>query len=304
MKENDVAQISEQFGLSKEIVEASVNDGTLSQRISDSIKNNFVLYKKDEFEGFKRNHALEVQDGYFKELVEKAKKQDLPSELYAPVKGAAYQQLERELSKRFDITEYKDVTDLVDKAVKRTSASGKPTDLEQKIAELQQANLALTEEKNNAVKDVEQRYKERYINEKKSAILDNVPFDFSDVKPDEVGQRKAKTQNILKSVFEQEYTLDIDEQNRVIVKNKEGKVMKNQATLEPTPAQDVFVSLAKEYNIKLTSPDSGGQGGKSSHKSNAAFSDFDSFQKWAADNNIKVNSAEYIKAWKDSGLKQ
>ena len=38
MKENDVEAISTQFGITKEIVEASEKDGTLGTRIQDALK--------------------------------------------------------------------------------------------------------------------------------------------------------------------------------------------------------------------------------------------------------------------------
>ena len=71
MKENDVAQISEQFGLTPEIVEASANDGTLGQQIKDALKDQVVYKSQSEFDAFKANHAKEVTNSYYSDLVEK-----------------------------------------------------------------------------------------------------------------------------------------------------------------------------------------------------------------------------------------
>src|SRR5574343_1484639 len=114
MKENDVAYISKQFNLEKEIVEASVNDGTLGQRIEDSLKNK-IIYSKDEFEKFKNNLSAEAQTKYHNELVEKANKGEIPNDLHKPIKGAALQQLERDLSKEYEVTDYANIRDLISK---------------------------------------------------------------------------------------------------------------------------------------------------------------------------------------------
>ena len=299
MKDNDVAQISEQFGLTKEIVEASVTDGTLGTRIKDSLSKK-VIYDPDKFEAFKKNHAAEVVNSYYNDLVEKAKKGDVPQDLYVPIKGATLQQKEREWSKKFNVETYKDIDDLIEQVVK-TSANGKTKpEIEQQINELKNANLKLKEEKENAVKLVQDEYKGKFLNNEMSITLDQIPFDFTDAKADEIATKKQKVQTILKSVFNQEYKLDTDSQGRTIVL-KGSDVLKNNATLEPLPVKDVLISLAKEFNLKLTSPDIGGQGGTGSRNSSDAKLSPEEFRAYCTANNIPNGSAESMKIWKERG---
>jgi hypothetical protein len=301
MKENDVAAISEQFGLEKEIVEASISDGTLGQRIKDSLKNK-VIYAPEEFDKFKSNHAAEVTNSYYADLVEKAKKGDLPQELYAPIKGSAYQQLERELSKKYGVENYKDINDLVDKL---KSSANKNTDetLISELNELKSINAQLAKDKDDAVKTVEEKYRTAALQKEQSELLSRVPFDFSGVKADELDTTKQKTQTLLKSVFDANYSLSYNDAGKVIViKKEDGQTLKNAATLEPISAAEVMVNLAKEYNLKLTSPDSGGQGGQSSARNNAAFTDAESFYKYCEANKINPHSPEGIALWRNSGL--
>jgi hypothetical protein len=301
MIEKDVIEISQLFGIEKEIVEASEKDGTLSQRIKDSLAKKKV-FAVDEFDKFKTNYAKEVKDNFFDELVEKTRKGDAPNELHKAVKGAFLQQKEREYAKKFDITEYSDFDDLVEKAISKTTATGKKPEVDKLIQDLREANTKLVQEKDNAVKDVEARFKSQSIERDKKDLISKVPFDFSDKKADEIENAKQKTQNILKSVFDQEYRLDYDDKGRLVVIDKEGKIKKNQATLEPVDPSNVMVDLAKDYNLKLQSPDRGGQGGKSSQSSGQMFSSQDEYEAYCKANNKSPYDKDMVKLWKASGL--
>jgi hypothetical protein len=302
LKENDVAQISEQFGLTKDIVEASANDGTLGQRIKDAIKDQVVYKDQAEFEKFKTNHGTDVTNKYFADLVEKAKKGDIPQDLYAPIKGAALQQFERETAKKHGVETYENVNDLIDQLVKK-SANGKGNeDLERKIDELKKTNLNLAKEKDEAITTVTNEYKAKFLSKEKDEAINLVPHDFSNVKPDELESRKLSTQKTLKNVFDADYKLDYDENNMPVVL-KDGEIIRNDLTHDPVPVLDVMIETAKAIGQQLTSPDTGGQGGSSSGSSNAAFHDADSFYKHCASIKINPTSPEGLKLLADSGVK-
>lgn len=300
MKENDVEFIATQFGIQKDIVEASVNDGTLSARLKDSLAGK-KIYTADEFETFKKNHAIEVTTSYYNELVEKAKKGDVPQDLYKPIKGASYQQLERDLAKEHDISEYKDIKDLLGKVVSK-SASNKDPDLTKKIEDLKTANIKLQEEKENAVKGIEEKYKLKAIDREKLDTLTKVPFDFSDAKAEDLEKVTQKTRTLLKSVFDAEYKMDFDDKGNPVVIDREGNVKKNGATLEPVSAYEVMVDLAKEYNLKLQSSDKGGQGGKSSQGDSALFGDAEAYTKYCESKGLNPYSKEALELFRKSGL--
>jgi len=174
--------------------------------------------------------------------------------------------------------------------------------MQSKLDELKAANVRLLEEKDNAVKSVEQKYRDLNLNKSKSILLNSVPFDFSDLKPEEVEASRAKTQNLLKGVFDAEYSLDFDTNGNEVVK-KGNDIIKNEATREPVPAKDVLISLAKEYGMRLISPDSGGQGGKSSAGSNPGkYSTIEEFEDDMKKKGISTTSSEYVKSWIASGL--
>ena len=301
MEKTDVDGISQLFGIDAEIVEGSVKDGTLSVRIKDALAKKKV-YDPNEFETFKKNHANEVIDSYYADLVEKSKKGDIPAELYKNIKGSALQQKERELSKEFEVPEYQNLDDLIRKAISKTTATGKKSELEQKIEELKTVNLQLVKEKENALDEVERKYRDQSLAREKRDIISHVPFDLSDKKPEEAESSRTKIQNILSSVFDSEYHLDYDDKGRLVVMDKEGKIKKNHATLEPVDPSSVMVELAKEYSLKLLSPDRGGQGGKSSQGTAPQFANYTEFEAYCKANKIDKHSRDAVKLAKTSGL--
>jgi hypothetical protein len=301
MEEQDVAYFVEQLGLEKEVVEAAIKEGTLSQRIKDATKDQVVYKTPDDFEAFKTNFKTEVETKYISDLEEKAKKGDIPQILYAPIKGAALQQAERELAKKHGVDEYDNLDDLVGKLIK-TSANGNVNEeLQRQLDELKTRNQQLADEKEEALSTVEKDYKNKFLTKFKEDMVKNVPHDFSSVNKDELTTYQERTRKVLTNVFDADYTLDYDENGREVVK-KDGDIIKNQNTYEPVPVLDVFTSLAKEIGQKLKSPDSGGQGGSSSGKTTGSYATVEEFEADMASKGIKNNDPKYIEAYAASGL--
>lgn len=288
MKDNDVAQISEQFGLDQEIVKQSAEDGTLGARIKD-VLNGKVIYSKDDFDTFKKNYAAEITDSYFSDLVEKAKQGDVPQDLYKPIKGASYQQLERTLSKKYGIEDFSDVEDLIEKV--KSSASGNTDESQRLIEELRQANTKLQEEKENAISTVREEFKFKMLSRDTESLLNEIPFDTDDPK---------RTQSLLKGVFNGEYKLDYQDDKLVVLKGDE--VVKDEATRAPVSPKSVMIKLATDYGLKLKSPDTGGQGGNSSRHSTGSYESVEQFKADMESKGISTTDPEYYKAYKQSGL--
>lgn len=306
MEKNDVTAIAQQFGLTPEVVEASEKDGTLGQRIKDSLSKK-VIYDPEKFDEFKTNYKKETENAYFQQLVENAKKGDIPTDLYAPIKGSSYQQKERDLSKKYEITDYNGLDDLIEKAIKKSSGTPKTNhDLEQRIKDLETANTSLKKEAESASEKAMNEFKSSFVTEKMQTLLNNVPFDFSDVKADELPAKRMKTQNLLKGVFTSEYSLDYLNENGnkiFVVKDKNGEIKKTKDTLKPVDPMDLLIEQAKEYNLKLTSPDGGGQGGSSS-QTQGSFTNHETYLQYLKANNIREMSKEAVDIWAKSGLKE
>lgn len=308
MANEDVTLISGLFNIEPEIVEASIKDGALGARIVDSLtkKNLFDAKSKKilDIESFKQNFKAEITNSYFNELVENSKKGDVPTELYKNIKGAALQQKEKEYAKKFDIAEYSNLDDLVDKVASKTTANGKPIpEYEKKIHDLQEINLKLVKEKDEALSTVETKYKSLALDREKQDAFRQIPINLAKFKDTEVEEAKKRIQKVVLSVFENDYALDFDEKQRPVVKDKAGVVQKNSATLEPLSVSEVMTNVAKYSGIDLRSPDTGGQGGQSSRSSEAIFTNYEEFKSWCKSKNIDEYSKEALAAWKKAGIK-
>jgi hypothetical protein len=297
MNENDVAYFGELLGMSAEEVKAAAENGGLGEHVKS-----VGFIRPAEVEKLKENLTKEARNAYHSELVEKAKKGDVDPELYKPIKGATFEMLEKELSREYGVTEFEGVKDLVSKAISknRTATNDKQIqELAERLDALKAVNENLVKEKEEAVKTARTEYEGRILKREKTDHIKSVPFDFSDVDEKELENLSAQRMQILGDVFDARYQLAFDD-DKIIVKDRFGKVQQNQATLEPLPASDVMRKLAHELGMKLKSPESGGQGGKSSSgKGQLQFKDYDDFEAYCRANKISSTSAEGVKLWKE-----
>jgi hypothetical protein len=238
--------------------------------------------KADQVETLKTNLANDVKQTYFGELVEQAKRGELDPDLYKPIHGAVYEMLEKDLVKDYNV-EKGTLKEMIAK-ISKNGQSNDNEQLQQKFTELQGINENLVKEKEEAVLAARTEYEDKVLLRDKNDQLNAVPFDFSDVEDDKLEAAKASRKQILSDVFDARFTLAFSE-DKTVVKDKDGKIRKNTATLEPLPASDVMKELAIELGQKLKSPETGGQGGQSSGTTDCT------------DNKIHPNSKEGLEIW-------
>ena len=289
-----VAALSGLLGLDPEVVKVSIEEDTLDSRITD-FKDKNRVQKKDDFEKFETNLKKETREAYDKELLLKAKSGELEGDLYKAIKGATLQMKEKDVAKKFGITDYNNFDDLLDKATK--SQSGGTDDekvkaFEGKISELKEANLMLDKKATDAVSAVEQKYKNRFLDTELKAAIRGLPFDFNGAE-DKDRAIKSVTE-MVESVFKNRFDLSTnDDYSAVSVSDKNGEVVKSEATREPVPVSEVLSRLTKEFNIKMKSPEKGGQGGQSSQSSTSnSFASFDELDAAIERGDIKAYSEE------------
>ena len=298
MIEKDVAFFGSLLGIETEVVEKAIEDGSLGTKVEA-----LGLLNKDQVENLKTNHAKEVKTKYLTELTDSAKKGELPSELYTVVKGASYEKLERDLSKEYGVSEYDDVKDLVAKAIKNKTTQTddkKLQELTEKNEALQEVNQNLVLEKDKAVTEAQKKYEGMILNKESADETLKVPFDFSDVEESELENIQKSRRGTVDTVFNARYDLAFDDGKPVVM--KDGDILKDPVTLEPVPIVNVKTGIASELGIKLVSPETGGQGGKSSGTKPGKYSTIEEFNAAMAKQKIMPTSAEGIKAFKDSGL--
>jgi len=298
MKDSDVTYFSGLLNLDAETVKGAIEDGTLGVRVKDA-----VMSKKD-VDIMKDNYAKEVKASYLNELAENAKQGELPQAIYKPIHGAVFEKLEKTLSKKFDVSDFDNVEDLVTKAISKNKGQTDDKALEEQIAlneELKKANKRILTEKEETEARIKADFESKILQRDMKDHVNKVPFDLSDVKEDELEKAYQMRQRTLTSVFDTTYDTELIDGN-IVVKDKEGNVLKNQATLEPIPVSNVLSSLAKEVGIKLKSPETGGQGGKSSGSKSTAFKSVAEYNEYCEQNNILPTSREGLTLFAESGL--
>jgi len=304
MKKEDVASLSELLGIKEDVIEASVTDGTLNSRIKDFRDKNKIYTLKD-FETFQTNLKKQTGDEQLSNLLAKAKEGKLDGDLYKYIKAATLEMKEKELSKEYEIDEYRNFDDLVKKIVK--SKSGAKTeevvkDLERKVEELQGANLKLRKERDESITSEREKYKGVLGKNILLKAVDELPYDLSGVNGDDQPKVLDKTKNLVMALFGQSYRLNIGDDFRGInVSDKEGNILKDDATLNPKTLNEVVFSLAKENLIKLKSPEKGGRGGGSSQGQTGLFiKTVEDFNNLCHSKNINPMSMEGVKLWREA----
>lgn len=295
MNEKDVAFFGTLLNVETKDVEQYAEEGTLGEKVAA-----LNLMDSTQVDTLKTNLTKEVKESHIGELVADAKKGDIPSDLYKVIKGATLEMTEKDLAKEFGVDSYTSVKDLVSKAISKNKGQADDTkmqELTQKITDLQGINTNLVQEKDDALDAARTEFEGKILKRDKNDMLYNVPFDFSDVEDADLEKVTAQRRQIVDSVFDSKYTLAFDGE-KVVVKDQAGDIIKDRATMEPVPALDVLKTIPVELGIKLKSPESGGQGGKSSGKGGSTeFKSEEDFFAYCKDKGILPTSAEGIKVW-------
>ena len=297
MEKHDVEFFGTLLNTKPEDVELAIKDGTLSEKVKA-----LNLMRSDEVETLKANLTKQVKETHIDELVEEAKKGNLNKDLHKVIKGATLEMTEKDLAKEYGIDAFEGINDLVQKAISKNKGrtdDTKAQELAQKVKDLQVINENLVKEKDEAVIGAKSEYEGKILTRDKRDIINHLPFDFSDVDQADLEKITGQRRQIVESVFDARYSLAFDG-DKVVVKDKEGKVIQNKATLNPVPASDVMRQIPIELGIKIKSPEGGGQGGSSSAGSGTApFKNVAEFNEYCEDKGILTTSAAGVKIWSE-----
>lgn len=291
MKEDDVAYIGGLLGLNADDVNSAVEEGTIGKKMKA-----LNLMGADQVDALKENLTKDVKTSYYAEIVEKAKKGELDTDLYGTIKGSVLERLEKDFSKTYNV-DRKPLNDMI----AEISTNGQSNDNEQLVkdlAQLREVNENLVKEKDDAVKAAKADYEGKLLSRDKMENINSIPFDFSDVDEGELEKATTSRKQILTDVFDARFQLSYSDGNTVV--KKDGEIVKNPATLSPLHVSDVMKSLATELGLKLKSPETGGQGGSSSGgNADSPFPDKEAFDKYCRDKGILPTSIEGLAIWKE-----
>jgi len=298
MNEINVKYFSTLLNIEAGDVEAAETDGTLGDKVQA-----LNLMNNDQVETLKTNLTKQVKSEHMDEIIELARTNLLDKDLYGMVRGSVYEKLENQLADEYGVKEFKGVKDLVAKISHKATKTDDKTvqELNDKLEALKNVNQRLDKEKNELEPTIRAEYEGRLLGRDMKDLLTQIPFDFSDVEDDNLEKVTSQRRQIVESVFNSKFDLKFDG-DKIVVTDKQGDIMKNQTTLDPLSPLDVLNAIPVELGIKLTSPEAGGQGGKSSGGKNGQFKSEEEFYAHLDARNIQPMSKEGIDLFSKSGL--
>lgn len=281
--------IAEMLNIKAEDVEKAFNEEQPSAFIGlvNSYKDNNVVYSKPDFQTFQSNLILNHE----REQINQAKAGKLNPDIYSVIKGSVSEMNEKELAKEMGIDSYTSYSDLISK-VKSKGANADTQKILKENEELK-VNIKNLDEK---LKNIDKTYQEKQDlqtiqNAKESA--------FSSIKLQYENGVKEKQENLLKSAFNSEHTVKIENGKIVVYK---GETPLKTAALEPIPLNDVVKNFATDYGFNLVVPDAGGRGSGNSAGDKPVFKGMtkEAFNKYLVENKIEPNTSkadEIYKKW-------
>jgi hypothetical protein len=289
----NVEALSSLLGIESGIVEASLKDETLGSRIADFSAKMKILPVSD-FEKLTTNLKKEAVTTYEADLVEKAKRGELNPEIHKIVLGAGLEMKEKKLAKKYGITDYSDLEDLIDKVKQMSGGNSdeKVTLIEHQLSDLKKVNKLLELKAQEAETNAEKKIKDTLVSIHREKIETSLPYDSGSNVGADAEKVKSNQRKILSSLFNENYSLELAPDGKPYVVDKTGGVLKDSATLEPLAPETVYMKLAKEFGVNLKSPEAGGLGGSSSAGNNHGIWTKEQFLKDAA----KVTDSN---AWAD-----
>ncbi len=268
MNEKLIVGLSDLFKQDKDIVIKTLENKEGDDSLLNTWKEGLVIKPKTEYDSYIENLVNETKQNYLSEIKEKAKKKELDQELYGFFKGNVTEEIERKLSKAFDISDYENFEDLTNKI---KSKKIEDTKLKTDFEELQKINKKLVEDKDNAIKKAEEKFNNELISRDKISSIASIKLDYAD-------EAIEKQRKLLQAQIESQYKFGrVD--GKTVVLDMNGNIVKDKNTLSPLSISDVAINVAKDFDFKLKSPETGGQGGTSSENNIGIKVSFDEYCK-------------------------
>lgn len=275
MKEKDVASLATLFNQKPEEISSAIENGTVNDLVSSFTSGNRVM-PVDDFEKFQKNHREQV-------ITELAEGQQIPKPIYDRVKGTVLEMVERDLSKKYEVDEFKDFDGLIETIVE--SKTKNPEDVTKYKRQIDE----LTTQYEDKLKEERETGKRRFINRVLEEEVGRIPIEAE-------GERLENQRRMLMNQIKTEFGFDLDDTK---VKVTEAPVAFQEANLDPKPLSDVLKSYAEKYVD--VSPDGGGRGSASSTSQPKKVN----LKEYCEANNIHPNTMEHAKAikeFKDKGI--
>ncbi len=238
----------------KTFIEASENEAG-DESVLNDFTGNYQILKTADIETIKKNaKASGVEEHFAKADFDIDK--DIPSPIAAKLLGRKLEGKQLALAKKYDVSDAKDIDDLIEKLVtKSKEGKGNPDqELLNQIATLKQTVI----EKEKEVETVKGKYDIDEINRTFNSELTSLPLDVDDDKIE--NQRKILTYG-----FNTEFKIEKKGDTIIVLKKKGNEFERVNNNLgEPLPVKSVLTDFAKSIGLPFKTVDTGGRGDASS----------------------------------------
>jgi hypothetical protein len=250
----------------------------LITEFNDSQKD-LKIFKPEEYDKLIANTKTEALN----ELTDEAK---IPTAVYNKIRANSLEVKEKQIAKKFDISDWKGIDDLIDKISQKTAGN----DEKDQIIEGLKKTIKEDDEKHlKELADAKNQNETYIINDKLSQAISTLSIEATD----EAGVKEA--QEIIKSVFGSKYKLSLT--NGILtVSDMNGKVLTDKVG-DPRPLKDVLNENIPSF-IKLKSLE-GGRGDDSTKTQDGLVRTYDDFVKLSVKKGLKPNSPEQANLLKE-----
>lgn len=253
MSELIVTHIAELFGLPADEVKGKLEKEETTKEFFENLKTSNVIYKKDEFDTLLKNKETEYLDRH-------AKAENINPAIYKRVSGTVKEMTEKNIAKRFGISDYLGLDDLLEKAEAKLKVAPNTDEKDSKIDELKQLVKQVEKEKFDGISAKEKEVDGFIISSVMQSAISDLPIDFE-------GEQLKIQRDITATMFEKKYILQRKDKKIIATDRATGEVVKDRVG-DPVEVSKLLVDFAPTVTKIKTVPAGGRGDGSSANNTN------------------------------------
>ena len=252
MEEFIVTELAQLSGVPVEELKETLADETKSKEFFETYRTTNVIYKKDEFDKLLSNKELEYLEAH-------AKADKIHPAIYKRVDGTVKEMTEKVIAKRFGVTDYSGLDDLLEKAEAKLKVADNSDEKDAKINKLKKLVKTVEKEKEDAVISKSREVDGFIISSVMTSAIADLPIDFE-------GDQLKIQREIVSAMFEKKYIIERKENKIIAIDRVTGEVKKDRVG-DPVEVSQLLTEFAPTVT-KIKNVPAGGRGDNSSHNNN------------------------------------
>ena len=287
MEEKEVISLVKDLtGLDEQLIKNSLANKDDGQTVLKNVfKEKFKVLDKTTFDTREANVKADAIKEFSEGLIDKAKKQELPRDLYNAIANNVISKQNKKLVEdlKLSVDDYTS-NDAIKKAVIKKYANNDTLkeDFEHVQSELEKAKALLNEKETTFQKELTKTKTDNVY----SQALNSFNIDAND------DEELTKRRFMADSIFKNNYNLDLVE-GKIVVKNKRGDVLKHEDTRAPFTVDEIFNSEIVKY-VPVKQQREPGKDGVVVNTDTTVITTMEEFDKFAQAKGMKPESNEYV----------